>query len=190
MNIVGKLVTLRAIEERDVDLLNKWSNDPGLWKLLGGWHFPYSLRSTKNWVSQINDNNDTNHVFAIDNKEGMLVGTANLVNIDWKNKNATHGMMLGDKTFRGTGVALDTVMAIMRYAFDELGLNRLDGEMIATNNRSINFYTKLCGWEFEGKKLNWFYRAGAYHDKIIVGITKDRYLRWTAEIKYWEDCEA
>lgn len=186
MNIVGKLVTLRAFEENDVELLNKWSNEPELWKMLGGWHFPYSLRSTKGWISQINDNNHTNHVFAIDNNEGKLIGTANLVNIDWKNRNAFHGMMLGDKNTRGTGLALDTVMAIMRYAFDELGLNRLDGDMIATNSASINFYIKRCGWEIEGKKLNWFYRSGTYHDKIIVGITKERYQSWVAETGYWE----
>ena len=33
----------------------------------------------------------------------------------------------------------DAVMAVMRFAFDELGLVRLDGNMIETNTRSHRF---------------------------------------------------
>lgn len=52
---------------------------------------------------------------------------ATLRDIDWKNRKAHHGMKLANKERRGKGIGTDTVMAIMRYAFDELGLNRLDG---------------------------------------------------------------
>jgi len=60
--------------------------------------------------------------------------------------------MIGDKSNRGKIFAFDSVMAIMRYAFDELGLERLDGDMIESNQLSINFYTKRCGWTIEGRK--------------------------------------
>lgn len=36
MNIKGKVVTLRAIEMNDLDLLAKWSNSPEIWHNLGG----------------------------------------------------------------------------------------------------------------------------------------------------------
>jgi RimJ/RimL family protein N-acetyltransferase len=153
---------------------------------LVGWHFPYSTHNTEKWIDSINNNDMKNQIFAIDTSEHGLIGTTNLVNIDWKNRNAFHGIMLGNIDTRGKGYALDCVMAIMRYAFDELGLERLDGDMISSNERSINFYIKKCGWVIEGKKENWFYRDGQYHDKIIVGITKNMYYKLLQTNHYWD----
>lgn len=129
----------------------------------------------------------TNHNFAIETEEHGLIGTANLVNIDWKNRNAFHGMMLGDKDTRGKGYALDVVMAIMRYSFKELGLNRLDGDMIAYNERSIDFYMRKCGWQLEGRKKDWFYRNGQYYDKVICGITHQQYDEFLKNNPYWDN---
>ena len=93
--------------------------------------------------------------------------------------------MLGDKDSRGKGYALDAVMTMMRYAFKELGLHRLDGDMIAYNERSIDFYTRKCGWGIEGKKEGWFYRNGQRYDKIIVGITHEQYDEHIKNTEYW-----
>jgi RimJ/RimL family protein N-acetyltransferase len=189
MNIQGKLVTLRAIELNDLTLLNEWANDPVLWDMLGGWHFPYSKHNTENWIKNINNNDNKNQIFAIDTKEHGLIGTANLVNIDWKNKNAFHGVMLGNKKTHGKGYAQDSVMTVMKYAFEELGLNRLDGDMIEYNRQSINFYQKRCGWEIEGIKKEWFFRKGKFHDKVVVGISKKRYEEFSNQIGYWVETE-
>ena len=187
MNIKGNVVTLRAIEVEDLELLSIWSNSPELWKNLVGWHFPYSKLSTEQYIKNINNNNITYQNLAIETEELGLIGTINLVDIDWKNRNASNGIMLGDKDSRGKGYALDAVMTMMRYAFKELNLKRLDAEMIDYNNRSINFYTKKCGWVIEGKKENWFYRNGQYHDKIIVGITHKQYDEHIAKTNYWNN---
>lgn len=66
MNIQGKTVTLRAPELDDVPRLHRWSNDPEVWNMLGGWHFPFSSRSTEDWVRSRKDGNPTSHVFCID----------------------------------------------------------------------------------------------------------------------------
>lgn len=95
--------------------------------------------------------------------------------------------MIGDKSNRGKIFAFDSVMAIMRYAFDELGLERLDGDMIESNQLSINFYTKRCGWTIEGRKKNSFYREGKFYDKVIVGITKSEYYNLINENNYWNE---
>lgn len=185
MNIKGKIVTLRAPEIRDIDKLNEWSNDPDIWNMLGGWHFPFSSRSTEDWIRSRKDGNLTDHVFCIDTPHDGLIGTANLVSIDWKNKNAFHGMMIGKSNLKGKGYALDALLSIMRYAFMELGMNRLDGDMISYNERSINFYLNKGGWKKEGVRKDWFYRNGTFHDKVIVGIKKDDYINFSNENKYW-----
>lgn len=174
MNIRGKFITLRAIEEEDLELLHRWANDPDIWYQLGGWHFPTNKNEQKIWFAGL-DSNSLDQRFAIETKEDGLIGTANLVDIDWKNNHAFHGMMIGDKDIRGKGYGVDTIMTIMRYAFEELHLKRLDGSMIEYNQTSLNIYLKRCGWRIEGQQREWYFRKNRYWDRINVGVTKSDY---------------
>lgn len=185
MNIRGKSVVIRAIEETDLPKLHAWSNDPDLWGMLGGWHFPTSMASTYKWFEQL-QRDPLNQRFAITTDDLGLVGSANLVDIDWKNNNAFHGMMLGDSAVRGQGIGLDTIMAMMRYAFEELHLERLDGSMIEYNEASLTVYCKKCNWQIEGRQRNWYFRAGRYWDRIMVGVTRQDYMDLIARTKYWD----
>lgn len=174
MNIIGEHVILRAVEEGDLPKLQEWANDPTIQSMLGGWHFPVGAQDQKKWYESLSVGS-TNQRFAIDVPGHGIVGTANLVNIDWQNRTAFHGMLIGDASLKGKGIALDTLKSIMKYAFDELGLERLDSDMIEYNVRSIEFYTRKCGWKVEGTKPSWYFRKGRRWDKVIVGITRGQY---------------
>jgi RimJ/RimL family protein N-acetyltransferase len=154
--------------------------------MLDGWHFPSSMDYQKKWFENLK-NDQLNQRFAIYTEEAGLIGTANIVEIDWKNNHAFHGMMLGDKDLRGKGYGIDTIMTIMRYTFEELHLERLDGSMIEYNDISLNIYLKKCGWKEEGRQRNWYFRKNRYWDKIIVGVTRDDYFELVKKNKYWEE---
>lgn len=185
MNIKGKRVILRAIEREDLPLLQRWSNDPDVQYQLGGWHFPSSVAVMERWFESL-QSDELNQRFAIDTEQHGLIGTANLVNINWKDRNAFHGMLLGDKDIRGQGYGTDTVMAIMRYAFEELGLERLDGSILEYNEASLRLYLGRCAWKEEGRKKNWYWRKNRFWKKIIVGINRDDYFALVAENHYWD----
>lgn len=185
MSVPGKVVSLRAVEEADLPLLHQWANDESLWRLLGGWRFPSSFESARAWFSSL-QSDQTNHRWAIEAIEtGELIGTANLTGLDWKNRHAHHGMMLGPLDMRGKGYGRDTVMAVMRYAFDELGLERLDGDIIEFNEASHRLYVGKCGWQEEGRQRRWHYREGRFWDRIIVGVTREDYAALIAATDYW-----
>jgi RimJ/RimL family protein N-acetyltransferase len=185
MNITGKKVVLRAIEENDLGLLHKWSNDSEINYMLGGWHFPSSMQDQEKWFSSLSLSSN-NQRFAIDAPELGLIGMANLINVNWKDRNAFHGMLLGDKDIRGKGYGIDSIMAINRFAFEELGLMRMNGSMISYNETSISVYTKKCGWEIEGIKKKHYFRKNKWWDEVIVGITRDSYFDLIKENNYWE----
>ena len=185
MSFPGKYVVLRAIEETDLPKLHAWSNDPDLWSMLGGWHFPSSFSATRRWFDAL-QRDPLNQRFAIETADLGLVGTANLVEIDWKNSHAFHGMMLGEPAVRGKGIGVDTIMATMRYAFEELHLERLDGSMIEYNKASLAVYCDKCNWQVEGRQRNWYFRSGRYWDRIVVGVTRQDYLDLIARSNYWE----
>ena len=184
MNISGKHVVLRAIERTDLALLHKWANDPEIQRSLGGWHFPTSLKDTEEWFAGLSCNS-ANQRFVVETKAQGMIGTANLSAIDWKNRNAFHGVMIGQKSNRGKGHGVDAVMALMRYAFDELGMARLDTDIIEHNEPSLKMHVEKCGWVVEGRKANAYFRQGRYWEKVLLGITRERYREFVAASGYW-----
>jgi len=185
MSIPGNKVRLRAVEEGDLPLLHAWANDEELWSHLAGWRFPSNFKSIETWFAGLGSD-PLNHRFVIETKaDRQVIGTANLMDIDWKNNHAFHGMMLGPVDLRGKGYGFDTVMAVMRYAFDELHLERLDGDIIEYNEASLRLYVGKCGWKEEGRLRRWHFRKGRYWDKIVVGVTRDDYAAVAEATGHW-----
>lgn len=183
MNIKGKKVTLRAMEKQDCEMIKEMFNDPELEHLVVGWAFPVSSYAQEQWF--LNHYNDQmNFRFVIETPEDGAVGIATLTGIDWKNRRATHGIKLAKKERRAKGIGTDTVMAIMRYAFDELGLNRLDGSWFDDNTLSKEMYKK-CGWVEEGVRRQYIFKQGEYRDLTIVGILASEYHDLIMKNHYW-----
>lgn len=182
MIIEGKKIILRAIEEEDLPLLHRWANSPEIWYQLGGWHFPGSMDYMKNWFYGLRNDN-LNQRFAIEARDVGLIGTANLLDIDWKNNHAFHGMVIGNTDVRGKGYGTDVLTAIMRYAFEELHFERLDGSIIEYNKASLGLYLGKCGWKEEGRQKRWYFRSNKYWDRIIVGITREDYVKFVHKKK-------
>jgi RimJ/RimL family protein N-acetyltransferase len=186
MNIKGKIVTLRAIEKNDLSRLHDFANDYETQAGIGELHFPSSMTFHEKWFETI-DGNANNIRLAIDVPEYGIVGITSLVNIDLRNRRAWHGIMIGDARCRGKGIGLDTVMATMKYAFDELNLNRLDGSMLETNHASISLYCEKLGWTKEGARRAYYYRNGTYFDQVVVGVLKEDYYKTVAKLGYWNE---
>lgn len=185
MNINGKIVTLRAIERDDLGLLQEMLNDPEIEDVVVGWAFPVSKLMQERWFeNSISD--DRNLRFIIETPDDGAVGMATLTNIDWKNRRATHGIKIANRKNRTKGIGTDTVMAIMRYAFDELQLNRIDGSWFQENTASQRLYIK-CGWTVEGVNRKCIYKRGEYRDLAIVGILAEDYYELVKNTQYWSE---
>lgn len=184
MNIKGKLVTLRAIEREDLELMREMLNDDEMEKLVVGWAFPVSKYQQNQWYES-NINNNTNLRFIIETAEEGAVGLITLTEIDWKNRKAYHGIKLASEKNKNRGIGTDAVMAIMRYAFEELQLNRLDTAILEYNEVSRKLYCGKCGWKEEGKYRKYIFKNGQYHDLIIMGILYDEYKEVIESREYW-----
>ncbi|MGG7151286.1 GNAT family N-acetyltransferase [Clostridium neonatale] len=184
MNIKGKVVTLRAIEKGDLELMRSMLNDPEIEKMVTGWAFPLSSYEQNEWYEKnINNNNSLRFIIEIENLGS--VGLVTLTDIDWKNRKAFHGLKLANNMNRKKGIGTDSVMAIMRYAFDELQLNRLDGSWLEYNIVSQKLYEK-CGWKIEGRYRKYIYKNGKYNDLLIGGILQEDYKKLIMNNHYWE----
>ena len=185
MNIKGKIVTLRAIEEEDLPLLHKWSNDPELQDILGNIHFPSSMAFHRDWFERVRKD-QLNLRFSIDVPDIGLIGLSTIMDIDWVNGHAHHGLMIGSKDVRGKGYGTDVLMTTMRYAFDEMRLVGLRGSQIEYNQVSYNLYMGKMKWTAEGTIRNFYYRKGRHWNKIVTGVLREEYYRLVEETKYWD----
>lgn len=186
MNIYGKKIMLRAIERKDHELITSMFNSPEIERLVIGWSFPLSQLAHEKWIEEhYKDDNLRLIIERLDSHEA--VGVAMLTDIDWKNRKASYGIKIADKENRHQGLGIDTTMAFMRYAFDELQLNRLDSCCLEDNVLSKKMHMK-CGWVEEGVRRNYIYKQGKYKDLIELGILAQDYYSLLESNNYWVNC--
>lgn len=180
--IEGKSIYLRQMEESDMPYYYDMINDSYIYDRVVGWSFPVSMKEQNDWFEKaVKDN--LNKRFTIVLKEtNKPVGVVTLTNIDWQNRSAFHGIKLHSSCPKRAGIGTDAVLTLMKYAFNEVNLNRLDTTWLSDNIASENLYLK-CGWEIEGIKKKAIFRNGTYHDLKITGITKEKYLSFINEKK-------
>jgi len=174
MEIIGKKIKLRAMELKDQEFLRGMVNDPEIEFKIGGYSFPVSSIEQKSWFENVVYDNK-NFRLIIESLEGETIGFANITDIDWKYRSASHGIKIANPSFRGKGIGTDTVMAIMRYAFDELQLNRLETTIVEHNQASLKLYTGKCNWQIEGTKREAVFKRGKFHDLKFLSILKSEY---------------
>lgn len=176
MNIVGEKVYLRAMEPSDMEAYRKMLNDPSLEQLLGGWSFPVSSAQQQEWYGRVINDRNNLRWSVVRRSDDVLLGMVNLVEIDWKNGVAVHGIrLIQDEEYRHKGYGKDAVKALMGYAFRELRLNRLETTILEYNRISQALYEK-CGWVKEGLKRQAVFRKGRYYDLQMWGIVAKEFF--------------
>ncbi len=103
----------------------------------------------------------------------VIVGVINLNNIVRGSfLNASLGYYAG-LPYAGQGYMTSGLKAAVRFAFDGLGLHRLEANIQPNNAPSINL-VKRCGFVNEGFSPNFLYIAGAWRDHERWAIHQHR----------------
>lgn len=185
--IVGKKVTLRPVEEEHLPLLLEWTNDPEISRLVGGWSFPISRKAQSDWYTR-SLNNATTQRWIVE-VDGEPIGLTGLWEIDWHNRTALTALKLGSSSVRGKGYGTDAIFTVMEYAFHQVGLNKLWGEILMYNLASYRAYIKNCGWTVEGINREHVFRDGIFHDQLRVSILRREYEKLARASDYKPNLE-
>ncbi len=173
----GKLVRLRAYEKSDLDAVMKWINDEEVTELLGGemLGYPVSSLSEEKFIEAAASPSDKQKTFVIETlAERRYVGAISFNVIDWRNRSAGVGIVIGDKSVWGKGYGTDAMRILMRLGFDKMNLHRLWLHVFDYNQRAIASYEK-CGFKREGVLREDHFARGGYHDTIVMGILESEY---------------
>lgn len=170
----NKRVYLRALEPEDYKRSVVWRNDDEIWSMLGGRKYYVSEAYEQKWVNDAIFNSRDIRLAVCDAETDTYIGNVYLTDIDYVNKSAESHILIGDKDYWGKGIATDAYRLLLEYAFEELGLNRIEALVLDTNTASIRMHKK-CGYMEEGIKRSSIYKNGTYHNQIILSILRSEY---------------
>ncbi len=151
----------------------EWLND---WEvsrfLMPGIPFLLNLDDETDWFERRRQDKD-NIVFAIlALPEKQLIGNCGVHRLDWKNRSAVFGIVIGEKNYWNKGYGTDATRTLLRFAFEQLGLNRMELEVYDFNPRAIRAYEK-AGFRRDGVRRQALYRDGKFHDVYLMGILRE-----------------
>lgn len=189
MILKGKKVTLRAVEESDMELLWFMINDPEIEKMTVGRNYPVSKYEQRKWFETHGKSTNDLIRLMIETEKDGTVGMISLGDFDWINRVAHDlGIKVMSSKITESGITLDAANTLLKYAFDELNLNRIEAYTLDYNKQALALQ-KLHGYKFEGVLRQAVYKGGEYHDLIVSSILRDEFRMGARKIRKAEELE-
>lgn len=169
------MLELRELARGDLAVINAWRTDRATVACLGApfryigrevdeaWFDSY-MRGRSNCVRCV--------VVDADEPEAPL-GLATLASINWVHRTCTFHIQVSPEA-RGRGVGGFALEGMLRHAFRDLGLNRVELDVLETNARARRMYEK-AGFEVEGTRRQAAFKDGAYVDMVQMSLLRKEF---------------
>ena len=135
---------------------------------------PVSFANVKEYCEKVMSSN-TDIFFAVYYKtNNEFIGTLRVNSINWYTRVADIGILIGDKSYWGKGVATDSIYIVSKYLFDILGFRKLSAGLMDINPAMQKVFAKI-GFLVEGRIRQKDHFEGNYVDHILMGCFKDEF---------------
>ena len=106
--------------------------------------------------------------------EGRCIGETRLHSIDQRNRSARYTIGIFDLVYWSCGLGTETTQLVLRFAFEELKLHRVDLRVLVFNKRAIACYEK-CGFVREGVLRENVLIGGEWQSDLLMSILEHDY---------------
>lgn len=175
MSIDFKFGKLRRFQDGDEVQLSEAGDNYKIWKnLRDEFPSPYTIEAAKAWIELCQEDSSLPKFAII--VDGKLCGGVGLHSV--LGANHRHSMELGfwlSEASWGKGIMTSAVKALMGYAFNELGLKRVNAVCFAHNAGSRKVLLK-AGFKEEGLRRKAVLKEGKYIDEYIFGLLKEDFI--------------
>ncbi len=171
--IENEILSLRALEPSDAELLYVWENDPEVWKV-SNTIAPFSKAIIDNFIAESKKDiyQSKELRLMIDRKEDMgTIGCVDIFDFEPLHKRAALGILI-DPAHREKGYAKKALRLAMHYCFDFLLLHQLYCNVGFNNEKSIVLFKSL-GFEVIGLKKAWNMTPSGWEDEIMMQFIKN-----------------
>jgi diamine N-acetyltransferase len=173
--LMGRKIRLRPVERDDLPRFVAWFGDPEVHRHLAIW-LPFSLAQEERWFENHLQQLERQELvlLAIETNEGIHIGNIGLHQIDWKNRHAELGIAIGEKAYWDRGYGSDAIRTLLRLAFREMNMHRVQLRVDADNARAIHCYEK-AGFKKEGTLRDVVFREGKYIGQHVMSILQQEF---------------
>ncbi len=169
--LAGATVRLRAVEEGDLPLLVRWMNDPEVRHWLHHSDRPDATLESVRGRFGLTEERFPNLVWMIEERGGRPVGHVAFLQVDPHHKRAELAISIWEKECWSRGYGTEAIRAVLRHAFEDLGLRRVNLHTDADNARGIRCYEK-CGFVREGVMRESRLRYGKPLDMVLMSVLR------------------
>ena len=167
--LVGNGVELRRHDRANYSLYARWYSDEEIWRLTSWAAEPMQPQAVERLFEE-REKSSVEDSFAIHREgEEEPLGVIGLMNISEANASADLSVIIGDEGERAKGLGTEAIRVILRYAFEDLGLERVNLSVFEFNEPAISSYEKI-GFKKEGRISRAVRRDGAFRDAITMRI--------------------
>ncbi len=177
MNEKSFRISLRALEPEDYLKTVKWRNEGIYLQGVVSTKRFVSPETEKRWIEDAikkHESGEAVRLAIILKKTNEMIGMIFITNIDYINKNGCVGSFLGSNDNRGKGYISEARYLLFKYAFDELGLERLYGNILEDNTSARKSAEKF-GYVKEGVLRNAVYKDGQFKNLIAYSMLKKEF---------------
>lgn len=173
----GQRIRLRAVEKSDLDNAMFWVNEEEVTRWLPHLQLPTSRRAERAYLEQVVDGqHPRDRYFAVETIAGDYLGAAGLHSIDWVNRRAELGIILGRVDRLNQGYGRDTVRTLLGVAFRGLNLEKVYLRTTGSNARAIACYRK-CGFREIGRLQRHLWLHGRWEDEVFMEVFRNQWLQ-------------
>jgi [ribosomal protein S5]-alanine N-acetyltransferase len=163
---------LRQLTMSDVDDLHEYYSDPETAIYVPFTAFT-SITKTEELIGRVTASFEQREsiMFGVERKsDGKIMGITDIYRLSLQN----HRMELGwglARTYWGFGYMTEAVREFIRFAFDEMGLHRIEAECQTDNIRSIKV-AERCGMTFEATRVENEINKGRFVSNYVYAIVR------------------
>ena len=144
VNITGNLTALGPFDESMAEALHRWSNDFAIAVLNGSVPHPQTIEVSRADAARLSADDQTSYAFAIYERTTMrLIGFVDLRNINYRQRTAELGILIGEQDCWGKGFGTETLYLVLDYAFSVLGLHNIMLSLAGYNERALRTYRRV-----------------------------------------------
>jgi D-cysteine desulfhydrase len=169
-------IAIRKFEERDIVNKINWINDERNNRYLH-YDLPLKYENTCHWFKR--NQKRTDRYDAVIEVDGIPVGVIGLLSIDRNNSKAEYYITMGSHEYKGRGIATEASRLILKYAFDQLGLNKVYLFTEVENTTAQRLFEKV-GFKREGVLRSDIKSRGQFVDRFVYGVFKKDYYKHMA----------
>ncbi len=123
INIRGDLVGLGPLRRDLIPLYGRWRNDFFVQRTFGDTPAPRTTESITAWYDRAAVSSDALWFTIYEAAGWRPIGHTDLFDVDYRNRTAMFGILIGEADSRGRGYGTETARLMLDYAFTALGLH-------------------------------------------------------------------